>query len=136
MKILNLFRRLVAGFASTTVRSRNLWLLALATGLFLTVAVPHASADVPNPFNNSASTSAAGVDQAGNDVVVIFYKIMKVVALILGGLTVWRLIENDYKWALTFFITCVFAWFLPSVVALAEKIGSNAFNRGIGMIMF
>lgn len=79
-------------------------------------------------FSGQSSANTTGLDEGLFSFVLILYRIFKVVAVIVGCLGVWRLMEQDYKWAIAC-ATCFFGlFFMPSIVELFQSMGQGALN--------
>jgi hypothetical protein len=115
---------------SALASSRVFWTSCIA--VFAIVVLPslaHAAPEVVDVFNKKASASTAGLDDGLSDFVIILYRIFKVVAVIVGCLGVWRLMEGDYKWAVSCAV-CFFAlFFMPTIVEVFQGMGASALNK-------
>jgi hypothetical protein len=87
--------------------------------------IPETFAQSVNVFGQ-AGASTAGLDSGTRDVAIIVYRVLKIVAVLCGGIGVWRLL--DYKWAVGCFACFCFLFFMPTLVELAQTIGQASFN--------
>jgi hypothetical protein len=97
-------------------------LLALATVLL----APSVHAQTVNVFANS-TTGSAGIEQGASDTTIIVFRILKFVAVIAGGIGVWRIIEHDYKYAVACFVCFAVLFFMPTIVNVAQNMGASAY---------
>ena len=106
---------------------RFLWAGALLVlGLVFLATAAHAQA--VNIFGGSTDTSGQAITTGISSMIALMYSVMKFVAIILGAIGVWRLLEHDYKWMVGCFAACIALYMMPTIVQFAENIGSTAYT--------
>jgi hypothetical protein len=105
---------------------RFLWAGALLVlGIAFLTTAAHAQVNI---FGGSTDTSGQAITTGMSSMIALMYSVMKFVAIILGCLGVWRLLEHDYKWMVGCFAACIALYMMPTIVQFAENIGSTAYT--------